>query len=327
MNRIALAFIAIAFSTSAVAQSPADQQARQLNKLNRIAKELQGVVDSLNMINGVVAPAATGTTPSSVVTRPSRVVSRPSVRKPASNAAPKSKAAAPKTAESVGGAYDHHDEKQWNAGIDIGYVWNQSDWGRDNTNRSHPEIDERNDGTDFGFDLNLQRSFGGDGPFRNMWFVELAYMYNRHSGVNPVGDGYGGSDAARALTKKSYYANAHSVYVKGGANLLQLMKFVTDEVHRTWSMDLQTGVGLLFNSGNRVFGAGDDQRFLKQWNTRNLVVPIELELVHTINDNWAVSAELYTVYIPGDLYDWSANGDRDAIVYVSVGVRRHFEWF
>ena len=122
MNRIALAFIAIAFSTSAVAQSPADQQARQLNKLNRIAKELQGVVDSLNMINGVVAPAATGTTPSSVVTRPSRVVSRPSVRKPASNAAPKSKAAAPKTAESVGGAYDHHDEKQWNAGIDIGYV-------------------------------------------------------------------------------------------------------------------------------------------------------------------------------------------------------------
>jgi hypothetical protein len=309
MNRIALAFIAIAFSTSAVAQSPADQQARQVNK-----------VDSLNMINGVVAPATTGTTPSSVVTRPSRVVSRPSVRKPASNAAPKA-------AESVGGAYDVHDEKQWNAGIDIGYVWNQSDWGRDNTNRAHPEIDERNDGTDFGFDLNLQRSFGGDGPFRNMWFVELAYMYNRHSGINPAGDGYGGTDAARALTKKSYYANAHSVYVKGGANLLQLMKFVTDEVHRTWSMDFQTGVGLLFNSGNRVFGAGDDQIFLKQWNTRNLVVPIELELVHTINENWAVSAELYTVYIPGDLYDWSANGDRDAIIYVSVGVRRHFEWF
>lgn len=307
MNRIALSLVAIAFSTLAVAQSPADQQARQVNK-----------VDSLNMINGVVSPAKTGTTPSSVVTRPS-------VRKPASNAAPK--AAAPKAAESVGGAYDHHDEKQWNAGIDIGYVWNQSDWGRDNTNRSHPDIDERNDGTDFGFDLNLQRSFGGDGPFRNMWFVELAYMYNRHSGISPVGDGYGGSDAARALTKKSYYANAHSVYVKGGANLLQLMKFVTDEVHRSWSMDFQTGVGLLFNSGNRVFGAGDDQTFLKQWNTRNLVVPIELELVHTINENWAVSAELYTVYIPGDLYDWSANGDRDAIIYVSVGVRRHFEWF
>ncbi len=152
-------------------------------------------------------------------------------------------------------------------------------------------------------------------------------MYNRHSGISPEGDGYGGSLAARALTKKSYYANAHSVYVKGGANLLQLMKFVTDEVHRTWSMDLQTGVGLLFNSGNRVFGAGDEQTFLKQWNTRNLVVPIELELVHTINEKWAVSAELYTVYIPGDLYDWSANGDRDAIIYVSVGVRRHFEWF
>ena len=44
MNRIALSLVAIAFSTLAVAQSPADQQARQLNKLNRIAKELQGVV-------------------------------------------------------------------------------------------------------------------------------------------------------------------------------------------------------------------------------------------------------------------------------------------
>lgn len=325
MNRIALALIATVFSTVVVAQSPADQQARQLNKLNRIAKELQGVVDSLNMINGVVDPAATGTTSSPVVARPTRVISRPSVREPASSIA--TRTTAPKPAKTTGGAYDHHDEKQWNAGIDIGYVWNQSDWGRDNTDRSHPEIDERNDGTDFGFDLNLQRSFGGDGPFRNMWFVELAYMYNRHSGISPAGDGYGGSDAARALTKKSYYANAHSVYVKGGANLLQLMKFVTDDVHRTWSMDLQTGVGLLFNSGSRVFGSGDEQTFLKQWNTRNLVVPVELELVHTINENWAVSAELYTVYIPGDLYDWYANGDRDAIIYVSVGIRRHFEWF
>lgn len=318
MNRIALSFIALFFSAAAIAQSPAEQQARQLNKLNRIAKELQSVVDSLNMINGVIAPAATGATSSSVVTRPA-------VRKPASSNAPKT--AASKASESVGGAYDHHDEKQWNAGIDIGYVWNQSDYGRDNTNRAHPEIDERNDGTDFGFDLNLQRSFGGDGPFRNMWFVEVAYMYNRHSGISPEGDGYGGSSAARALTRKSYSANAHSIYVKGGANLLQLMNFVTDEIHRTWSMDLQTGVGLLFNSGERVFGAGNEQTFLKQWNTRNLVVPIELELVHTINENWAVSAELYTVYIPGDLYDWYANGDRDAIIYVSVGVRRHFEWF
>ena len=151
-------------------------------------------------------------------------------------------------------------------------------------------------------------------------------MYNRHSGVNPVGDGYGGSDAARALTKKSYYANAHSVYVKGGANLLQLMKFVTDEVHRTWSMDLQTGVGLLFNSGNRVFGSGDDQTFLKQWNTRNLVVPIELELVHTINDNWAVSAGSirYTSWRPLRLVtQW-----RQRRHYLcKCGVRRHFEWF
>ena len=142
MNRIALSFIALFFSAAAIAQSPAEQQARQLNKLNRIAKELQSVVDSLNMINGVIAPAATGATSSSVVTRPA-------VRKPASSNAPKT--AASKASESVGGAYDHHDEKQWNAGIDIGYVWNQSDYGRDNTNRAHPEIDERNDGTDFGF--------------------------------------------------------------------------------------------------------------------------------------------------------------------------------
>jgi hypothetical protein len=327
MNRIALSFIAIAFSTLAVAQSPADQQARQLNKLNRIAKELQGVVDSLNMINGVVAPATTGTTPSSVVTRPSRVVSRPSVRKPASSTAPKAKTAAPKASESVGGAYDHHDEKLWNFGIDIGYVWNQSDYGTDNTDRSHPEIDERNDGTDFGFDINLQRSFGKEGPYRNMWFVEVAYMYNRHSGIFPGGDGYGGTEAARALTQKSYYGNAHSIYAKAGANLLQLMDFVTDEVHESWSMDFQTGLGILFNNGNRVFGSGDDQVFLKQWNTRNLVVPIELELVHTLNDKWAISGEFYTVYIPGDFYDAYVNEGRDAIWYVSVGVRRHFDWF
>ena len=71
----------------------------------------------------------------------------------------------------------------------------------------------------------------------------------------------------------------------------------------------------------------EEQRDLQQWSTQNLVIPIELELVHTLNENWAVSAELYTVYIPGDLYDGFDNGDRDAIIYLSIGVRRHFEWF
>lgn len=301
MNRIALSLVAFAFSTLAVAQSPADQQALQVNK-----------VDSLNMINGVVSPAKTGTTPSSVVTRPS-------VRKPASNAAPK--AAAPKAAESVGGAYDHHDEKQWNAGIDIGYVLNRSDWrgDPDYIYSDRDRIDGRNDGTDFGFDLNLQRSFGGDGPYRNMWFVEAAYMYNRHSGVDPRDTINPGN------TPRSYFGHAHSIYLKAGANILQLMDFVTDDFHKTWSLDFQTGLGLLFNSGQRVYESAHIKN--ATWNTTNLVVPLELELVHTINENWALSAEFYTVYIPGDLYDWEPTGDRDAIFYFSLGVRRHFEWF
>ena len=164
-----------------MAQSPADQQARQLNKLNRIAKELQGVVDSLNMINGVVAPAATGTTPSSVVTRPSRVVSRPSVRKPASNAAPKSKAAAPKAAESVGGAYDHHDEKQWNAGSI--YTFGISLIRSRQHERSHPEIDDATTELIW-FRSNLQRSFGG-WSFPKYVVCGVGLYVQCHS-VNPV---------------------------------------------------------------------------------------------------------------------------------------------
>lgn len=324
MKLLIFVFVTALSSTVAFAQNLSYQHKEEWGKEKGSSTELFSFRDSRNTVVGSSASAAVGIPASSVVARPSRLVSPAPIAESPSSAGPKAVALDFQLSD---GPYDHHDEKKWNAGIDVGYVWNQSDWGRDNTNRSHPDIDERNDGTDFGFDLNLQRAFGAEGPFRNMWFVELAYMYNRHSGISPTGDGYGGSEAARALTQKSYRANAHSFYVKGGANLLQLANFVTEEIHRSWSMDLQTGVGILFNSGNRVFGAGEEQRDLQQWSTQNLVIPIELELVHTLNENWAVSAELYTVYIPGDLYDGFDNGDRDAIIYLSIGVRRHFEWF